>query len=773
LSFTDLLDIREAIDNNSILDQVKDLDRLREIQQAASFLDNMQVDNNSLITLGIEGKNEVAITLITETAQPIADSIDLVKQIDYNNVVISQRQIEDQGYFTTSYKGVFMASNSQLIIESLIRRDVEDYVFDRSFERVYERTHDNNLHLYINAASRDWFKNYLLNNPWTDRQNHGDWYQLEIDQRPDMLQMDGLLVYKDSIKQQHSLYNNLAAGENQASRLAPAIGASLTSITYSDAAQLRDNLRTYHNRLPNIPVTVNNILDNSDEIILVEMEASAVAFHLKPYEKLFLDLDSLSTAKNTYREQTIYEIEIAINFTSLQPLVPFGKMQLITILDDFLVIAESQEVLESLISNYLNGTTISQQTWFKKSQERLSTSSSLLRISEVSNYKDTELSISDNDESILEKIDNKTYPVIISQYVHEDEYAHYRLLVPQYNLTDDQPLVAQIATYQPSQPIIAGPFLFPNHTNNSYDVALQEEDNQLNLVSATGEVYWSKQLEEPIIGKIHAVDTYRNGRQQLLFATSKKVYLLDREGNDVESYPYNVKETVTQPLSVFDYDDNRKYRILITIGEKLTMLDITGKQVKGFKYKTDGIINTSPQHFRRGNKDYIAFMLEGGKLKLLDRTGNIRTEIKQTFNTSSPLYFHDNLIHFTTDQGKMFQVNPTSGKVRTTNTSVDDDMTVVFTDNSQVIQNGNQLQINGKQTTLPYGTYTAASIFKINQKDFITTVDIGENKVYVLDERGTILPFFPVYGKETSVLAAGDKRYLVTMDDKDVIIYQW
>jgi len=248
---------------------------------------------------------------------------------------------------------------------------------------------------------------------------------------------------------------------------------------------------------------------------------------------------------------------------------------------------------------------------------------------------------------------------------------------------------------------------------------------------------------------------------------------LDRDGNDVDKFPFSVKSKITQPLSIFDYDNNRNYRFVVTTGKDLTMLDSKVNKVNGFKYQPDGAILNSPQHFRRGNKDYIAFTTDKQELKLLHRTGNTRTNIKTKIETRSPLYFNNNLIQLVTSSDKLLHINPTTGKVTTTNTALDSDSQVSFTSRSQLIQNKNIIQINGTKKTLPYGTYLPAQITRVNNKEYVIIVEDGENKVYILDNQGEILPFLPVYGNRMAQIDGGKSRYLVTLDDNNVLIYKW
>ncbi len=94
------------------------------------------------------------------------------------------------------------------------------------------------------------------------------------------------------------------------------------------------------------------------------------------------------------------------------------------------------------------------------------------------------------------------------------------------------------------------------------------------------------------------------------------VYILDRNGKDVGPFPIKFNDEITQPLSVFDYDNKKNYRFFVVQGKETLMIDTKGKTVKGFKFnKANGNIVSQPKHFRIGTKDYIVFA-SGKKLNI-------------------------------------------------------------------------------------------------------------------------------------------------------------
>ncbi|MEZ4740567.1 MAG: hypothetical protein R2818_14695 [Flavobacteriales bacterium] len=68
------------------------------------------------------------------------------------------------------------------------------------------------------------------------------------------------------------------------------------------------------------------------------------------------------------------------------------------------------------------------------------------------------------------------------------------------------------------------PEIVRNHNNNSREVLVQDVEHRLYLVGSTGKVLWTRELEGPILGAVHQVDRFRNGKLQLLFNTAGRIH---------------------------------------------------------------------------------------------------------------------------------------------------------------------------------------------------------------------------------------------------------
>ena len=184
--------------------------------------------------------------------------------------------------------------------------------------------------------------------------------------------------------------------------------------------------------------------------------------------------------------------------------------------------------------------------------------------------------------------------------------------------------------------VIRAPELMKNHRTNTLEVLIQDEENSIHLISATGKIKWSKKLEGNIMGKVKQIDVYSNNKWQMLFNTSSKIHLVDINGNEVKGFPIELKAPATNPVAVFDYERNKQYRVLVACSDrKVYNYNQDGKIIEGWNcdLTEDSVVNEL-QHFVSENKDYILFTDVSGAIYMLDRRGGKRAELTQKVNTN-------------------------------------------------------------------------------------------------------------------------------------------
>lgn len=180
------------------------------------------------------------------------------------------------------------------------------------------------------------------------------------------------------------------------------------------------------------------------------------------------------------------------------------------------------------------------------------------------------------------------------------------------------------------------PFLFLNHNTGATEIFIQDQKNNIYLISASGKILWKALIRERINGDIFMVDYYRNGKNQLLFAGRDYIHLIDRNGSYVDRFPVRMRSPATNALAVFDYESNKDYRLFIA-GEdrKIYVYDRSGSPVRGWNiFTTRGRVADPVRFFRVRGKDYL-FISDDQTVYLLDRTGNIRVNPQESLKKAT------------------------------------------------------------------------------------------------------------------------------------------
>ena len=290
--------------------------------------------------------------------------------------------------------------------------------------------------------------------------------------------------------------------------------------------------------------------------------------------------------------------------------------------------------------------------------------------------------------------------------------------------------------------ITVGPIIVKNHIDKKSELIVQDENNILYLINGSGQIEWSKKIEGQVLNEIHQIDSYKNGKLQYLFATKNKLHLIDRKGRNVGKFPLKFNDIITQPISVFDYDKNKNYRILITQSSELFMFDSKGNRVRGFNYiKNDKILN-SPKHFRISNKDLIVFKTKND-LKIINRRGRPRIETKTKFDFSSQKVFRfGNAIVTQTDKNEIIEID-LKGNVKIID-AYSSDMNLYSIKNFMVVKNGNSLLSNNNKSELKFGKYNNLKIYNSEKFILISVFDYQNKEGYLFDQNLNLIDGFPV-----------------------------
>lgn len=166
-----------------------------------------------------------------------------------------------------------------------------------------------------------------------------------------------------------------------------------------------------------------------------------------------------------------------------------------------------------------------------------------------------------------------------------------------------------------------------NHNNGQHYVIVQDTLNRLHAIDARGKSMWVYQADGPLRGEVVSVDLLKNNKVQLIFSTDRAIHGVDVLGRSIQGFPIRPGQgrTLTSPVLVADYDNNRNYRFIVGASDgSLLNYKSDGKPTAGWNFKRLGSAPLDIAHLRVGNADYVFVSFSDGRVQLLKRNGEIR-----------------------------------------------------------------------------------------------------------------------------------------------------
>ncbi len=330
--------------------------------------------------------------------------------------------------------------------------------------------------------------------------------------------------------------------------------------------------------------------------------------------------------------------------------------------------------------------------------------------------------------------------------------------------------------------LYSNPTPVKNHLTDEMELVCVDKVNNLYLLSNTGKILWKKNIGQKILGDIHQVDYFDNGKLQLLFNTENQLFVIDRNGNNVSGFPAKISAGAIGGLTLFDYENNNNYRLWIPLKNNTTVCyAINGKPLVDFiPVKNTGRVT----HLVLQQKDYFVLIDTLGNINVTNRKGETRVQINSKMGRGYHSVFIEegkntestNICYVNDAIKKLCKISLTD-KLQEINLLEENNITSVFIDTLQNSLNpllicttekgidvydffGKKLyeRVLDKQMQTPVRSllykekhlYTALE----NGTDNLFLVDVIENKIIDTEIRLTKLP-------ENCVLISNEKPYLI------------
>lgn len=202
-----------------------------------------------------------------------------------------------------------------------------------------------------------------------------------------------------------------------------------------------------------------------------------------------------------------------------------------------------------------------------------------------------------------------------------------------------------------------------NHNNGQHYVVVQDTLDKLHALDARGKSMWVYQADGPLRGEVITVDLLKNNKVQLIFSTDQAIHGVDALGRSIQGFPIRPGQgrTLTSPVLVADYDNNRNYRFIVGASDgSLLNYKSDGKPTAGWNFKRLGSPPLQTAHLRVGNADYVFVSFKDGRVQLLKRNGEVRhkTALRLPPYSAPPIFRVTGSI-----EGSSVIVSDTSGTV--------------------------------------------------------------------------------------------------------------
>ncbi|NND15633.1 MAG: ribonuclease HII, partial [Eudoraea sp.] len=564
---------------------------------------------------------------ISPTTESLIDSLHLdpdslsqriIRNKDFNTIELEDRTL----YSATSGGNTLISSSSDVLLDQLnaaSSREVPSTLLS-----LYQAAGtDKPASLFLRSRQGQVLLDSQLEDSGSVQLNRlTDWISMDIDPTSRQLNLSGALIATDS-SSILNLFRNVPPLAHKTPGFAPAEASAILSYTFEDHAAFTANQLQFLKQ----PTSLDTLFNTVEEVgIFYMQEKKGIILSTFGTENINLFLEQIRAGTEDYLGNEIISLSqnefLNVHFN---PLIKDYNAQHYTMLENAFVFAEEKGMLRTVIRNFNQGNTFSKTREFASVEKTLANESNILFVSKnkgVSPLLEDDFSQSLQKDMKTRKLNDYAYAC---QVIGDDSFYHTNILIQKLSEIEDPRSTFPLFSVSLDAKLATEPQFVINHNTRKKEIVVQDENNVLYLISTSGNVLWKKELSSPIQGKIQQVDLYKNGRLQLAFTTNDQFFVIDRNGKVVQPFEKTYEGGNLNPLAIFDYEQNRKYRLVVTQGRKVFMYNSRGDIVSGFTYTEAGDeIQGAPKHFRVGNKDYLVFKLADGSLKILNRIGKVR-----------------------------------------------------------------------------------------------------------------------------------------------------
>ena len=698
-----------------------------------SLIENYKPKGEMLISFHNTSKNILDLFLIHEFSDTLSNK--LLDSVSYGGKNI---YIDKNSNFLTQQNNFLYLSKNKLLIENVIRNSTysSNIEFEK-FQKLYENKSKN-----ISLIVKENYNGLKFKDIPQNVEKFSEFMSYEFDILNDEINVLGFA--ESDQKRNIQLLNNLKKTKTDFFDIVPTNFSKLERISF-EFSEIKKNLNSLKQDESIITYEIDSVYQNVSEIGELTINNDTL-FILN-----FSDADQINLSESIirnqfYRGQEIIELSKNNFQIDLFGFNRLNNFKYFTKFGNLVLFSMTENELENIILNFRNNLTLSKENEFKEFRKKIPSKSVKFDLYNDSNSED---------------FSNK---YIYTSEEISNNLSYFSLFTSPNENTQSIRKLELVFKTKHSKEIVITPSLIKNHRTNDLNIFFQDSDNKIILSDLSGNKIWSKNFESKIISDVHQIDMYKNNRLQFVFLTLEYLYILDIKGNVVKKVRNKVSGA-QKYLSVFDYDKNKNYRLVVQEGRTVSMYDSKLNVVKGFKgTKTKKNITNSMDHVRILNKDFLIQYYDDKTFEIFDRRGRVRIKLPKDLKYESTVFKNQNKLLFLSEGNEIVKID-ISGEVsyqpftdKIYNVASNHDLLVMLTEN--------KLLVNENEFKIPYGNYVDPKIYK----DYVSLLNLDTKELYLFNKTKKV-DRFPIFSSKFFNFSSKEKQtFLVLVGDEDELL---
>lgn len=843
-AFSDLN--QKLISIDSTLSQIVDLDVLikkKPLLIALSIVGKSTVYPTYIIEMD-ELTSQISVTDFLKNNLQDEAKISFREYQDAEVYTIDFTEKNKEDIFYAFYKGLFVSSRSVLLVEEAIRQidNSESITDNHDFKRVYKTSGEHvDMNIYIQYKTFARLFNKFIHKDYQKAfQNimyFGNWSELDVNIEKQSIFLNGFTQSNDSLNNYLNIFKEQSSGSLSVTEILPANSSVIMSLNLSDIDLFLDKQNQYLERKGQLQ-DHQAWFTSFKEKYNFDIEKALRAIADKEITQVYTQVNPLDLSQNTYfiletdgesqsmdelmpllenwaakkqfgLNELIYEYQVKEDKTKLIYSFPKGdlasnwlgrmfshaKTNYFTFIDDYLIFGNSIKDLKEFLDTYERKATLDNDSYFKELQSEISSTAVIYFYANISASK--ELINTSFAPIITKKVDKnftnlKKFQAVIFQVVADEEMLYSNILLKYNPVVREKPRTVWQSKLDTALSI--KPKIVINHRNSKKEIFVQDLNNTIYLINRNGKILWQQRIDERIESEVYQIDVYKNNKYQYLFNTKNKIYIVDRNGNNIDNYPILLRAPATAGIAVFDYDKSRDYRLFIPCKDKnIYVYNIEGKILPGWEFgESEAYIRTEIQHFRIEDKDYI-LCSDKNRIYILNRRGEdkfkLSKHVQKSINNPFFLVYKDEIPYFTSTNpnGNIFMINQEGNvfekegisasknhNVFMANLNQNSLFDVVYTDKGEM----KILYDLKKKVSHDFGSNVSKPIpFEFSSANTkIGITDFENRDIYLLNGDGTVYKDFPLKGStmfSISLFNSGGQNFNLITGSYDGFLYNY